>query len=101
MSDEKKSTYNYEAQKKYNEKNVVITLKFIHSEKEFLQSIENACEDLGISRQAFIKAALMEKLESMKETQTRIVWIVCEIDTIIILRGSEAMWFWILHVVEL
>ena len=59
----KKSTYNYESQKKYNEKNVVITMKFIHSEKEFLQSIEKACNSLGVSRQAYIKTAIREKLE--------------------------------------
>lgn len=60
---EKKSTYNYQAQKKYNEKNAIITMKFIHSEKEFLQSIEKACNSLGVSRQAYIKMAIREKLE--------------------------------------
>ena len=60
---EKKSTYNYEAQKKYNEKNVVISLKFIHSEKSFLDSIEKACHNTGISRQKYIKDAIMEKLK--------------------------------------
>ena len=67
MSDEnrtgKKSTYNYEAQKKYNEKNVIVSLKFLQSEKEFLQSIEKACNILKVSRQAFIKTAIREKLE--------------------------------------
>ena len=60
---EKKSTYNYEAQKKYNEKNVVISLKFIHSEKSFLDSIEKACHNTGMSRQKYIKDAIMEKLK--------------------------------------
>ena len=59
---EKKSTYNYEAQKKYNEKNVVISLKFIHSEKSFLESIEKACHNTGMSRQKYIKDAIAEKL---------------------------------------
>ena len=59
----RKSTYNYESQKKYNEKNVVITMKFIHSEKDFLQSIEKACDSLGMSKQGFIKMAIREKLE--------------------------------------
>lgn len=59
----KKNTYNYESQKKYNEKNVVITMKFIHSEKEFLQCLESACNSLEISRQAYIKTAIREKLE--------------------------------------
>ena len=63
---EKKSTYNYEAQKKYNEKNVVVSLKFLQSEKEFLQSIEKACNKLEMSRQAFIKMAICEKLEREK-----------------------------------
>ena len=60
---EKKSTYNYEAQKKYNEKNVVISLKFIHSEKSFLDSIEKACHNTGMSRQKYIKDAIKEKLK--------------------------------------
>lgn len=63
---EKKSTYNYQAQKKYNEKNTIVSLKFIHSENEFLQDIEKACKSLGISRQNFIKTAIREKLEQIK-----------------------------------
>ena len=62
---EKKSTYNYEAQKKYNEKNVVISLKFIHSEKSFLDSIEKACHNTGMSRQKYIKDAIKEKLKNV------------------------------------
>jgi len=61
--DQKKSTYNYESQKKYNAKNTVISLKFIHSENDFLKQIENASNILGMSRQAFIKQAIREKLE--------------------------------------
>lgn len=59
----KKSTYNYESQKKYNKKNTVVSLKFIHSENDFLQDIENACKSLEISRQSYIKIAIREKLE--------------------------------------
>ena len=58
---EKKSTYNYEAQKKNNEKNVVISLKVIHAEKSFLDSIEKACHNTGMSRQKYIKDAIIEK----------------------------------------
>ena len=60
---EKKSTYNYEAQKKKKKKNVVISLKFIHSEKSFLDSIEKACQNTGMSRTKYIKDAIMEKLK--------------------------------------
>ena len=60
---EKKSTYNYEAQKKYNEKSKHIGLKFIESEIEFYNQIEKACNEKGISKQKYIKDAIMEKLE--------------------------------------
>ena len=60
---EKKSTYNYEAQKRYNEKSRHIGLKFIESEIEFYNQIETACNEKGISKQKYIKEAIMEKLE--------------------------------------
>ena len=59
---EKKSTYNYEAQKRYNEKSRHIGLKFIESEIEFYNQIETACNEKGISKQKYIKEAIMEKL---------------------------------------
>ena len=58
---EKKSTYNYEAQKRYNEKSRHIGLKFIESEIEFYNQIEKACNEKGISKQKYIKEAIMEK----------------------------------------
>ena len=60
---EKKSTYNYEAQKRYNEKSKHIGLKFIESEVAFYNQIETACNKKGISKQKYIKDAIMEKLE--------------------------------------
>ena len=60
---EKKSTYNYEAQKKYNEKSKHIGLKFIESEIEFYNQIEKACNEKGISKQKYIKKSIMEKLK--------------------------------------
>lgn len=63
---EKKSTYNYDAQKKYNSKSMHIGLKFIESEKEFYIQIETACNILNCSKQNFIKTAIREKLEQMK-----------------------------------
>ena len=59
----KKSTYNYEAQKKYNAKNNFVNLKFVQTENDFFECIENACLTLGMSKQGFIKAAIREKLE--------------------------------------
>ena len=60
---EKKSTYNYEAQKRYNEKSKYIGLKFIASEIEFYNQIEKACNEKGISKQKYIKVAIAEKLK--------------------------------------
>lgn len=60
---EKKSTYNYEAQKRYNSKSMHIGLKFIESEKEFYNQIETACNQSGISKQKYIKTAIVEKLQ--------------------------------------
>ena len=60
---EKKSTYNYEAQKKYNEKSKHIGLKFVASEIEFYNQIETACNENGASKQKYIKDAIVEKLE--------------------------------------
>ena len=60
---EKKSTYNYEAQKKYNEKSKHIGLKFIASEIEFYNQIEKACNENGVSKQKYIKDAIVEKLK--------------------------------------
>ena len=60
---EKKSTYNYEAQKRYNEKSRHIGLKFIESEIEFYNQIDKACNEKGISKQKYIKDAIMEKLK--------------------------------------
>ena len=60
---EKKSTYNYEAQKKYNEKSKHIGLKFIESEIEFYSQIEKVCNEKGISKQKYIKDAIAEKLK--------------------------------------
>ena len=60
---EKKSTYNYKAQKKYNENSKHIGLKFIASEIEFYNQIETACNEKGISKQKYIKDAIAEKLK--------------------------------------
>ena len=60
---EKKSTYNYEAQKRYNEKSRHIGLKFIESEIEFYNQIEKVCNEKNMSKQKYIKDAIMEKLE--------------------------------------
>ena len=60
---EKKSTYNYEAQKKYNEKSKHIGLKFIESEIDFYNRIENVCNEKGISKQKYIKVAIVDKLK--------------------------------------
>ena len=63
---EKKSTYSYDAQKKYNSKSMHIGLKFIESEKEFYNQIETVCKILNCSKQNFIKTAIREKLEKIK-----------------------------------
>ena len=60
---EKKSTYNYEAQKRYNEKSRHIGLKFIASEIGFYNQIEKVCNEKGISKQKYIKDAIAEKLK--------------------------------------
>lgn len=60
---EKKSTYNYEAQKKYNENSKHIGLKFITNEIDFYNQIEKVCNEKGISKQSYIKSAIREKLE--------------------------------------
>ena len=60
---EKKSTYNYEAQKRYNENSKHIGLKFIASEIEFYNQIEKVCNEKGISKQKYIKDAIAEKLK--------------------------------------
>ena len=60
---EKKSTYNYEAQKRYNEKSKHIGLKFIASEIEFYNQIEKACNVNRVSKQKYIKDAIEEKLK--------------------------------------
>lgn len=60
-TNKKKSTYNYEAQKKYNAKNKFVNLKFVQSENEFFDTIEKACATLGMSKQGFIKTAIHEK----------------------------------------
>lgn len=60
---EKKSTYNYEAQKRYNSKSMHIGLKFVEGEKEFYNQIEKACDNLNCSKQNFIKTAIREKLK--------------------------------------
>ena len=65
LGTKKATTYNYESQKKYNEKSIHIGLKFIHKEKGFYDEIEKACSGLGISKQAFIKLAIREKLDRM------------------------------------
>ena len=59
----KKSTYNYEAQKRYNERSRHIGLKFIESEIDFYNQIEKVCNEKGISKQKYIKEAIMEKLK--------------------------------------
>lgn len=59
----KKSTYNYESQKKYNSKSTYIGLKFIESEKDFYEQIETACATKKCSKQSYIKTAIREKLE--------------------------------------
>lgn len=59
---EKKSTYNYKAQKKYNENSKHIGLKFIASEIDFYNQIEKVCNEKEISKQAYIKSAIREKL---------------------------------------
>lgn len=59
----KKSTYNYEAQKRYNEKSRHIGLKFIESEIDFYNQVETACNEKGISKQKYIKVAIVEKLK--------------------------------------
>lgn len=65
MKTEKKSTYNYDAQKRYNSKSMHIGLKFIENEKGFYEQIETACNILNCSKQNFIKTAIKEKLEQM------------------------------------
>ena len=60
---EKKSTYNYEAQKKYNENSKHIGLKFIENEIDFYNQIETACNEKNMSKQKYIKVAIMEKLK--------------------------------------
>ena len=60
---EKKSTYNYEAQKRYNKKSKHIGLKFIESEIDFYNQIEKACNENGVSKQKYIKDAIVEKLK--------------------------------------
>lgn len=61
--EKKKSTYNYKAQKKYNEKSTHIGLKFIEKEYDLYSQIITACNNLGCSKQSFIKLAIVEKLE--------------------------------------
>lgn len=60
---EKKSTYNYKAQKKYNENSKHIGLKFVASEIDFYNQIEKVCNATGCSKQNYIKNAIREKLK--------------------------------------
>ena len=59
----KKSTYNYEAQKRYNENSKHIGLKFVASEIDFYNQIEKICKEKNCSKQNYIKNAIREKLE--------------------------------------
>lgn len=62
-TDNKKSTYNYEAQKRYNAKSMHIGLKFVEGEKDFYDQINMVCSDKNCSKQNYIKTAIREKLE--------------------------------------
>lgn len=58
------SYYNAKNQKEYNEKNAIFSVKYIGtSESELIVKIENAIESSGLSKQAWIKSAIIEKLQ--------------------------------------
>lgn len=59
----KKNTYNYDSQKRYNDKNKIYSIKYLPSEFDVVNQIEKACERLNMSKQSFIKIAIIEKLE--------------------------------------
>jgi hypothetical protein len=56
-------SYNAKADKKYNAKSQSIGIKFTPNESAFHDAIIKYCLDNGMSKQAFVKNAIREKLE--------------------------------------
>ena len=61
--DKKKSTYFAESQKKYGEKCKKYTVKFTPNETEKSEQIEKAITGSGLTANAWIKSAMLEKAE--------------------------------------
>lgn len=64
--DKKKSTYFAESQKRYGEKCKKYTVKFTLNESEKSEQIEKAIVKSGLTANAWIKSAMMEKAEREK-----------------------------------
>ena len=62
----KKSTYFKDSQKRYGEKCKKYTVKFTLNESEKSQQIEKVIEKSGLTANAWIKSAMMEKSEREK-----------------------------------
>ena len=62
----KKSTYFKDSQKRYDEKCKKYTVKFTLNESEKSQQIEKVIEKSGLTANAWIKSAMMEKSEREK-----------------------------------
>lgn len=59
----KKKTYFAESQKRYGAKCKVYSIKYVPDEMENVEVLENAIVKSGLSANAFIKCAIVEKLE--------------------------------------
>ena len=62
----KKSTYFKDSQKRYGEKCKKYTVKFTLNESETSQQIEKVIKKSGLTANAWIKSAMMEKSEREK-----------------------------------
>ena len=56
-------SYDPKADKKYNAKSNYVSVKFTPKETFFYDTIEKYCDDNSITKQAFTKNAIVEKLE--------------------------------------
>ena len=55
--------YNQKAQKKYNEKCKRYTIKYTPEEMDVVNELENIVKQCGLTMNAWMKKAIMEKLE--------------------------------------
>lgn len=59
----KKKTYFAESQKRYGKKCKIYSVKYVPDEMENVEILESAIVKSGLSANAFIKCAIVEKLE--------------------------------------